>query len=266
MIRAPKILLTTDKTIWTKAFNNCNKSTIRTGVNHVWIRWYPGSTRSGYFRMGLAKDGGPGGGGKSEKILDASTFKDNIKIVVVEGEPKIQITYNRDDKPCTVTLEPCDETKRQEYKNCLTPGIGFESKKEWVESVMLWFNNKIMEQESKNKKSTTPPIAITDEQVEKIIQEQQDQDQQSLANSKKIENTELSALTQNINELSSNTEKKTEEAMAKAQQQMEEHSKLMNEAIGKEKPKIGGKKSRKKRRTKKRKSIRRKKAKKTKKH
>jgi hypothetical protein len=276
MIRAPKILLTTDKTIWTKAFNNCNKSTIRTGVNHVWIRWYPGSTRSGYFRMGLAKDGGPGGGGKSEKILDASTFKDNIKIVVVEGEPKIQITYNRDDKPCTVTLEPCDETKRKEYKNCLTPGIGFESKKEWVESVMLWFNNKIMEQESKNKKSTTPPIAITDEQVEKIIQEQQDQDKQSLANSKKIENTELSALTQNINELSSKTNEEMEKHLDEAQKQMDEHDKLMtrqyeiiNKTLGitpENEEKTGGKKSRKKRRTKKRKSIRRKKAKKTKKH
>jgi len=65
-----------------------------------------------YFKMGLAKEGGPGAGVKSEKILDASNFNDNIKIVGTEYEPKIQIQYIRNDKSCTVTLEPCDETKR----------------------------------------------------------------------------------------------------------------------------------------------------------
>ena len=284
MSRGYKILQTTDSTIWTKAFNDCNKSGFRSGVNHVWIKWYPGTTRSGYFRMGLAKEGGPGAGGKSEKILDASNFKDNIKIVGTEFEPKIQIQYIRNDKSCTVTLEPCDETKRTTvYKNCLTPGIGFESQKEWVDSVMLWFNNKIMEDGISKKKPTTPPISITDEQVEILIkeqQDQQDQDQNSLDNSKKVENTEITSLTQNIKALSSKTNEEADKHLDEAQKQMDEHDKLMTqqyEIIDKtfgitpeNEEKTGGKKSRKKRRTKRRtrrrKSTRRKKANQTKKH
>lgn len=281
MFRGSKILQTTDKTIWAKAFNDCNKSSFRTGVNHVWIKWYPGTTRSGYFRMGLAATGGPGAGGKSEKILDASNFNDNIKIVGTEYEPKIQIKYIRNDKYCSVTLEPCDETKRTTvYKNCLTPGIGFESQKEWVDHVMLWFNNKIMEDRKSKTTPTSTKKIITDKEVEAFIQEQQEQDEKSIDKSKKVENDELLDLRQNINVLSSKTDEEADKHLDEAQKQMDEHDKLMTqqyEIIDKtlgitpeNEEKTGGKKSRKKRRTKRRtkrrKSTRRKKAKKTKKY
>ena len=91
--------LTLDQTtLWAKAYNDCNKSTFKSGENHVWIRWY--STLN-YFKMGLAKDGPPGGGGKSEIILNVNNV-DNPEFIQIVGPesktPKIQIKYNIPNK------------------------------------------------------------------------------------------------------------------------------------------------------------------------
>ena len=258
--------LTLDQTtLWAKAYNDCNKSTFKSGENHVWIRWY--STLN-YFKMGLAKDGPPGGGGKSEIILNVNNV-DNPEFIQIVGPesktPKIQIKYNRDGKICTVTLEPCDETKRTtQYKNCLTPGFAFRTQKDWVDQVMNWFKyKKLISTKTKTKTTTPVTDAEVDAEVERILkEEQQKQEQQQLKDkSKTVENTQLSALTQQINKWSSQTDKEVDKQLDKVQQQLDEHENLMEEP-----PKIGGKKSRKKRRTKRRKSIRRKKGKKSKKH
>lgn len=266
--------LTMDQTtLWAKANNDCNKSTFKSGENHVWIRWY---SPLKYFKMGLAKDGGPGGGGKSEVILNANNV-DNpefIQIVGPDYEPKIQIKYKRAGKICTVTLEPCDETKRTtQYKDCLTPVYAFTTQKEWVDQVMDWFKyKKLISTKTKTTTPVTDAKVDVDVEVERIIKEEEQKEKQKQLNdqSKRVENTQLSALTQQINEWSSQTDKEVNKQLAEAQQQLDEHNNLM------EPPKnIGGKKSRKNRRTKRRKSNRRikrrksnrrKKAKKTKKH
>ena len=133
----------TDNTIWAKGFNDCNESAFRSGVNHVWIQWYAITQR---FRIGLAKDG--------DEPYDIITLEDakKTKKVGSEYKPKIQIQYsNRDGKPCTVTLEPCDDNKRiTEYKKCMSPGeMNFTSQKEWVDKIMDWFYLKIAHGEAK---------------------------------------------------------------------------------------------------------------------
>jgi hypothetical protein len=278
-----KILHNDDNTLWAKASNDCDKTLVRSGVNHVWIKWYQTNK---YFKMGLAKDGGPGQGGASEIILNVKDVdvKDKIKIVGTDYEPKIQIKYYRDGNLCTVTLEPCDESKRtKQYKDCLTPGLGFQSQKEWVESVRDWFNfkidiSKVDKSKVKQKSTTTPSTPVTDADVDKFIEQQTKitEEQQLKDKSKTVENRQISALTQqsqHINELSSKEEKEADQHLAEAKKLLNEHENLMkqqdeilNKGLTHETTKIGGKKSRKKRRTKRRKSIRRKKAKKTKKH
>ena len=289
--RIPIKILTSDKTtLWAKAYNDCNKSTWRSGENHVWIRWYKSCK---YFKMGLAKDGIPGGGrNKGEIILNVNNV-DNpefIQIVGTDYEPKIQIKYNRGAEICTVTLEPCDETKRTtQYKDCLTPEISFETQKDWVNQVMRWFEYKKSSLKKSNKSTTTPvPEEVVDATCERIIKEEEVEEEELTDGSKKVENKQLSDLTkqsQQIDELSSKEEKEADQELVKAQQQLDEHTNLMKEygeiidkglGITEEPPKTtGGKKSRKNRRTKRRKSNRitkrrksnrRKKAKKTKKH
>lgn len=275
-----KILSSDDSTLWAKAYNDCNKSTFKSGENHVWIRWYKTSK---YFTMGLAKDGPPGGGGKSEIILNVNNV-DNPEFIQIVGPesktPKIQIKYNRDGKICTVTLEPCDETKRTtQYKNCLTPVYAFITQKDWVDQVMNWFKYKKLI--STKTKTTTPSTPLTDAEadaeVEKMIKEEEQKKQQFHDRSQIVENKQISDLSeqsQQINELSSKTDEEANKHIAEAQKQMEEHNEIMtkqdkiiNEALGiTSEEKKGGKKSRKKRRTKRRKSIRRKKGKKSKKH
>jgi hypothetical protein len=267
-------------TLWAKAYNDCNQSTFKSGENHVWIRWYQTSK---YFKMGLAKDGPPGGGGKSEKILNVINV-DNPEFIQIVGPesktPKIQIKYNRDGKICTVTLEPCDETKRTtQYNNCLTPGFAFTTQKDWVDKVMNWFKYKKLSLKEGNKSTTTPSTPVTDakveEEVKRMLKEQEEiQKQQELKDKSQIvENKQVSDQMKRMEDINKTAQTAAEDAdryLADAQKQMEEHDKAMDELVDKtlgitskgEEQKIGGKK----RRTKRRKSIRRKKGKKSKKH
>jgi len=135
--------------IWAKGFNTCNKSPlIRTGVNHVWIQWYPITQM---FRIGLAKDIKKYLDSEGKQFYDIITLDNimnNLQIIDEDTDkPKIQIRYNRDGNPCTVTLEPCDEDKRKIYIN--NKCMNFTSQIDWVEKIEKWFNLKIPEEKEK---------------------------------------------------------------------------------------------------------------------
>jgi hypothetical protein len=135
--------------IWAKGFNTCNKSPlIRTGVNHVWIQWYPITQM---FRIGLAKDIEQYLDSEGKQFYDIITLDNimnNLQIIDEDTDkPKIQIRYNRDGNPCTVTLEPCDEDKRKIYIN--NKCMNFTSQIDWVEKIEKWFILKIPEEKEK---------------------------------------------------------------------------------------------------------------------
>jgi len=269
------------------AYNSCNKTSLRTGFNHVQIDLVIKSPRGSgkyykpgqaYYVMEYSQNIPKRKGIVSSQLKDTPTAiqlpLDTFNPPIFENN-KIKVTYtDKKGKECNVLLGPCNTTEKETEYKCPVRGVDFVHDEDWKDKVNIWFQTRfeLAKQSallSGEWKGTEPTLkeALAPLTGPKTVSE----DPKLAELSAQVE-----AISKTTDKEAEATGKEAEKHLADAQNQLDELNKAMDEhdkiegqtleetttSSKEEEQKKGGKK----RRTKRRKSNRRKKAKKTKKH